>query len=319
MAKLKQEIENNPFETGLEAPQDLIPHPDNPRVEIDKQDPKLLQLANDIQLRGIIEPLVVTQQVTQQGVQQFILCGHRRQIASIIAGLETVPVVYRKMNKGELPEDFFLSENGHRENLSLLEEARAIDRLKKKLKCSHADLVRRLNMSSATIKQRLAILDCTEKVQHLFHKNLLPVTASPHLAKLRSSSIELNKIAMLLVNRRITSKELPAIVAKSTNQSAASKKNPKTPQLNLSLGTNNRTLDRESSLKALNAKSRHTISLALVEQIIENECCTCGMSNSPNVCESCPVPRIASAIAGRSDTPASKKVVFREADYYEQH
>ncbi|HLM62023.1 MAG TPA: ParB/RepB/Spo0J family partition protein, partial [Pyrinomonadaceae bacterium] len=159
---------NGDYQTDIKNPLELKPHPENPREEIEETDPGIQALAQDVKERGIIEPLVVTP-------DDFILCGHRRLKAAIVAGLEFVPVVVRKLRPEEFAEDFFLSENGHRQNLSVLEEAKAIAALQDKLqaggrKCGSNELARRLNMTPIVVTERLAILEMPERVRLLYHK-----------------------------------------------------------------------------------------------------------------------------------------------------
>jgi len=67
-------------------PRDLKPSPKNNKIykSIDREDPAIKELARDIAVNGVFEPLVVS-------ADNFILSGHRRREAAIIAGLKTVP------------------------------------------------------------------------------------------------------------------------------------------------------------------------------------------------------------------------------------
>src|SRR5437870_12703006 len=75
----------------------LRPHPENPREEVSKDDPKIQDLATSIIENGVIEPLVVTP-------DNYVIAGHRRRMASIVAAERTknkdfliVPVVVREV------------------------------------------------------------------------------------------------------------------------------------------------------------------------------------------------------------------------------
>jgi len=98
VAKKEQQIveENSNFETSLKVsdinPRDLKPSIVNRKVykPVDPDDPAIIDLANDIaEKKGILEPLVVSK-------DGYILSGHRRCVAAILAGLKVVPC--RRMN-----------------------------------------------------------------------------------------------------------------------------------------------------------------------------------------------------------------------------
>src|SRR4051812_39541183 len=104
----------------------LTPHPENPRGVIDTDSPEVIALCDDILKRGLIQPIVINS-------RDIIQAGHRRCVAAIRAGLKEVPVVIRETRQDEFIEEVFLAENMQREDLSPLEEARAIGSLKRKL------------------------------------------------------------------------------------------------------------------------------------------------------------------------------------------
>lgn len=67
-------------------PRRLIPSPENSKVykPVNRNDLAIQQLSRDIEENGILEPLVVS-------ADRYIISGHRRREASILAGLEVVP------------------------------------------------------------------------------------------------------------------------------------------------------------------------------------------------------------------------------------
>jgi len=67
-------------------PRDLKPSPENSKVykPVDSDDPAIKELARGIAKDGVLEPLVVS-------ADGYVISGHRRREAAILAGLETVP------------------------------------------------------------------------------------------------------------------------------------------------------------------------------------------------------------------------------------
>jgi hypothetical protein len=64
----------------------IYPSPENTRLyrAVDPADPEIVELAESIRERGVLEPLVIT-------ADNFIVSGHRRHAAARIAGLDVVP------------------------------------------------------------------------------------------------------------------------------------------------------------------------------------------------------------------------------------
>ena len=93
-------------ETGLrQIPVELIrPNPDQPRKEFNGE--SLLALAESIEARGILQPLVVR---ALPGGTYELIAGERRLRAAKIARLEQVPAIVRdaeayRMTVGDLAE-----------------------------------------------------------------------------------------------------------------------------------------------------------------------------------------------------------------------
>ena len=290
--------------------EDLRPHPDNPRVEVDEHSPEIVQLSENIARRGIIQPLVITP-------GNVILAGHRRLAAAKRAGLTEVPVSVREIGKHEFAEEIFISENMERQDLSPLEEARAIHALHLKLekewkrKVNIADLARRLDMPNSTVSVRLAILDLTERVQKLFHLGEIPLLSARQLARLKDAPVEQEKFADKLVTRHLDVKSLPALISKRLDQLGKDYQGNTAPNLKPATAERTRTnhvletsavaLTRGAAVANLQKNLSRTISLSKINYLLDSVCCSCGMMGNDSVCISCPLPRFVNGIVGRAD------------------
>lgn len=92
-------------------PQELIPAPENDIYRpVCLDDPAIIELSEDIQNNGFLEPLLVTQ-------DDYILSGHRRRAASLLLELDEVPVRYEDIYRADDIEAFtklLVSANGQR-------------------------------------------------------------------------------------------------------------------------------------------------------------------------------------------------------------
>lgn len=100
----------------------VFPNPDQPRKIFDPE--KLEELAMSIKQYGVLEPIVVT---PRKG-RYMIIAGERRFRASLIAGLTKIPARIIKADDA-MVEELSLLENIQRQDLNILEEGRAYQRL----------------------------------------------------------------------------------------------------------------------------------------------------------------------------------------------
>lgn len=92
----------------------IVPSPNNPRKNIDKMEPGLLELSENIKSVGILQPICV--RPTKDG-QFEIVYGYRRYCAAIMAGLEKIVAIIRVLTDDEA-EDLAITENLQREDVT---------------------------------------------------------------------------------------------------------------------------------------------------------------------------------------------------------
>jgi ParB family chromosome partitioning protein len=123
----------------------------NPRTEFPEE--SIAELAEDIQRRGVLQPLVV-HPADSDGRHQ-VHFGAKRLRAAIRAGLHEVPVVVR-----DLPADRYaqVAENQRRHGLTPLELARFI-RAQVDAGDSNATIARQLGMNLTAVAHHLSLLE----------------------------------------------------------------------------------------------------------------------------------------------------------------
>ncbi len=124
-----------------------------PRLDFD---PKLLEeLAASIRSMGIVQPVVLR----ALGPHRFeLLAGERRWRAAQLAGRTSVPALVRRGITDEQAAEIALIENLQRENLSAIEEAFAIQRLRSDFQLTQADIGTRIGKTQSTVSHRLRLL-----------------------------------------------------------------------------------------------------------------------------------------------------------------
>jgi ParB/RepB/Spo0J family partition protein len=116
----------------------------------------LQELARDIEVRGLLQPIVVT---PAKGNKYQVVAGHRRCAAVRLTTASAVPAVVLKMSAADA-KAAQLAENIQREDLSLLEEGRALLALRNE-GMNLSALAELVNKSRSWVCKRIA---CVENI-----------------------------------------------------------------------------------------------------------------------------------------------------------
>ncbi|MCL5733147.1 MAG: ParB/RepB/Spo0J family partition protein [Patescibacteria group bacterium] len=145
----------------------IRPNPEQPRKEFDEE--SLRNLAVSIREFGIIQPLVVSkvEVETENGQDVFyqLIAGHRRLLASKIAGLERVPAIVKNVDLKKERLELAIIENIQRENLNPIEIARAYSRLSDEFNLTQREIGARLGKSREAVANALRLLSLPSKIQ----------------------------------------------------------------------------------------------------------------------------------------------------------
>jgi ParB family chromosome partitioning protein len=138
---------------------DINPNPRQPRTRFDSSE--LVELAASIQEHGVIQPLIVTQNIIPG--EYTLIAGERRLQAARIAGLQTVPVILREATEQQLLE-IAIIENVQRADLNPVETAVAYKQLADEFLLSHDDIARKVGKSRVAISNTLRLLKASMSV-----------------------------------------------------------------------------------------------------------------------------------------------------------
>ena len=138
-------VKGNLYQVPLKQ---LIPDPEQPRKYFDEQ--ALTELQVSIKRHGVLQPILVRE--GDDGAF-FIVSGERRFQAAQNAALESVPAI---VTDGE-PAEIAIIENLLREDLTAIEEAEAIERLRMLHDYSLHDLAKALGKADSTISEILSL------------------------------------------------------------------------------------------------------------------------------------------------------------------
>jgi ParB family chromosome partitioning protein len=138
----------------------IAPNPRQPRESFDEE--SLGALAASIREVGVLQPIVVRRR--DRGYE--LVAGERRLRAARLAGLATVPAVFRETDESESLREALI-ENIHRQDLAPLEMAAAFQELQDDLGVSQDELAERLGYSRPHVANTIRLLQLPPEVQRL--------------------------------------------------------------------------------------------------------------------------------------------------------
>ena len=138
---------------------DIYPNNTQPRIHFDED--KIIALCESIKKHGVLQPIVV--RPDDEG-RYMIIAGERRYRASIMANKESIPAIIKDMPIKEVLE-IALVENLQRENLNIIEEAKAYKNLIDKHKSTQEELAELVGRSRPYITNTMRLLNLSDEVK----------------------------------------------------------------------------------------------------------------------------------------------------------
>ena len=178
-------------------------NPYQPRKIFDEV--KLQELAASIKTYGVISPILLRK--VPSGRYQ-ILAGERRFRASKIAGLTKVPAIVATFTDKQMME-LSIIENIQREELNVIEEAKAYDSLCNNLGMSQEQIGQRVGKSRSYIANIMRLLNLPKVIQDYVINGVLTMGQVKPLINL--SETEAIKIANDAIELGYTSRQIEAL------------------------------------------------------------------------------------------------------------
>ena len=139
----------------------ISPNKKQPRKNFEQKE--IQELSYSIKNQGLIQPIVV-REVSNDEYE--IIAGERRWRASQLAGLHSVDCVIMKVTEESVYE-LALVENIQREDLNIIEEAKAYKNLITIKNLKNEDLAKKLGKSSSHISNLIRILELDDEIHQM--------------------------------------------------------------------------------------------------------------------------------------------------------
>ncbi len=201
-----------PKGTPLSIPIDKITaNPYQPRKEFSSDE--LSDLASSISAQGILQPLLVKEDVTIGNDNSYVLiAGERRLRAARQAGLDSVPCVVRQATGREMLE-WALIENIQREDLNPIEQGEAYRQYIDRFELTQAEAAEKLGIGRVTIANHLRLLDLKSDVQEMLRLGHLSFGHGKVLAGLIGEPARQLELAKRVIRDGLSVRQLENLVA----------------------------------------------------------------------------------------------------------
>lgn len=138
----------------------IVPNPFQPRILFSEVE--LDELADSVAKHGVMQPIVIRQ--TARGYE--LVAGERRWRATQRAGLTEIPALIRDLDDQQVAA-LALIENLQREQLTAIEQARALARMRDQFGLDQSALAEMISTSRSQVANLLRLLNLAPAVQQL--------------------------------------------------------------------------------------------------------------------------------------------------------
>jgi ParB family chromosome partitioning protein len=139
----------------------IYPNKEQPRKNFEEKE--IVELSESIKNQGLIQPIIVRE---TPGEMYEIIAGERRWRACQLAGLHSVNCVVMSVDDKSVYE-LALIENIQRENLNIVEEAKAYKNLIELNSLKNEELSKKIGKSPSHISNLIRILDLDEEIHQM--------------------------------------------------------------------------------------------------------------------------------------------------------
>ena len=198
------------IETNKVPIKDINRNKFQPRKNFNKEN--LQELTDSIKEQGVIQPIVVRPDKTNNGKYE-IIAGERRWLASQHAGLHEVPVVILNVDDVKSLE-FAIVENVQRQDLNSVEEARGYQRLVDEFNYNQEKLSKFIGKSRSYIANSLRLLSLPDEILLMIEQGDISAGHSRSLIGIQNPVF----IAKKIIQKKLSVRQAEALTRQFRNK-----------------------------------------------------------------------------------------------------
>jgi len=210
-------------------------NPYQPRKDFDPI--ALEDLSESIRMYGLLQPITVTRIETEKedvgiAVHYELISGERRTRAARLAGLSQIPSIIRaKEEDARTKLELAIIENIQREDLNVIDRARAFQQLVKEFGFKHAEVAKKMNKSREYVTNSMRLLSLPEHMlQALGEKRIMEGHTRP-LLMLVDRPEEQEILFQDILMRKLNVRESEMIARRIAKERARKKEKELNPEI----------------------------------------------------------------------------------------
>ena len=188
----------------------IEPNPNQPRKNFDPE--SLKELAQSIQVHGVIQPIVVC---PRGDGTYIIIAGERRYKACKMLRMETIPVIIKRYTEQEMKE-IALIENLQRDDLNPIETAYAMKQLVDEFGFTQEALAKRLGISRPNVTNTIRLLSLAPEVMTMVEQGKLAPNSARALVMITDKELQVD-LAKKAINQQMTTRQIEKMVKEILN------------------------------------------------------------------------------------------------------
>lgn len=188
----------------------IEPNPNQPRKTFDPE--SLKELAQSIQIHGVIQPIVVC---PRSDGTYIIIAGERRYKACKMLKMETIPVIIKRYTEQEMKE-IALIENLQRDDLNPIETAYAMKQLVDEFGFTQEALAKRLGVSRPNVTNTIRLLSLAPEVMALVEQGKIAPNSARALIPILDQELQV-ELAKKAISQQLTTRQIEKMVKEVLN------------------------------------------------------------------------------------------------------
>lgn len=217
-ALIPEAVKNQTTDRVIAIPvDDIAPNPYQPRVQIDTSG--LEELAASIKEKGVVQPIIVR----SQGSDKYeVIAGERRLRASKMAGLSDIPAIVREVDDAEAMA-LAITENIQREDLNVIELARAYSVLMSHFNLTQEQLSQTVGKSRPAVANILRLLQLPQEIQEFVLSGEISMGHARALLSLESENQRVS-VCKRIIELDLSVRQTEKLIQKLLNEHEVQKK-----------------------------------------------------------------------------------------------
>jgi len=204
----------------------ITPNKYQPRKIFNKE--SLAQLAQSIKEQGLLQPIIV-RKINDETYE--LIAGERRWQACKLAQIYTISAIVRDLSDKQTAL-MALIENMQREDLNILEQANALQKLQQEFNLTQQQIADNLGKSRTTITNLLRLLNLNDEVKDLLNAQELEMGHARALLSLEQN--EQIIAAKKIIEQKLTVRQTEDLIRNwHNNKNQESQKNLSEPNSNI--------------------------------------------------------------------------------------